>query len=181
MSSGFGIPCKAMLMGLLFGGSVLLSGCGSPGPEDLDKAERDIPDSAVDGRTREAKAILRVLRADRNTPQISVTVDASTSDYFQQVIANMTRIELYDCPEEFRQAYKRHILAWRMCLRNLQSQGERLSRIAGWNAVAVMNGTEPRDEQERQIFASLSEMERTYEECTRIAGLYGVRESEFRM
>jgi hypothetical protein len=174
---------KAFLVVSLAGCSAVVCGCGEPVTADQNTVKPQstaAAASALDGRTREAMAILRVLKADRNTSRVSVSADGSTPDYFQQVITNMLRIELYECPEEFRQAYKRHILAWQMCLRAVQSQGQGLARISDWNAVAVLHGTEPRDELERILFMSMREMEETYNECVRIASAYDVDESEYR-
>jgi hypothetical protein len=180
------VVSKAVLIVSLAGCSAAVCGCGEPVTADQNTVKpQSTPAtaataSALDGRTREALAILRVLNADRNTSRVSVSADGSTPDYFQQVITNMLRIELYECPEEFRQAYKRHILAWQMCLRAVQSQGQGLARISDWNAVAVLHGTEPRDEQERILFMAMREMEETYNECVRIASAYAVDESEYR-
>lgn len=181
MFSRWDVISKAMLLGVLLGGSAVLCGCRESVTADENKREPDTADTAADTGTVEGRAILRVLKADRTTPQFSVATDTRTSEYFQQVIANMSRIELYECPADFRLAYKRHVLAWRQCLRTVQSQGEKLARIADWNAVSVLNGTEPRDDLEREVFASLGEIEKTFEECVRIAELYGVSESEYRL
>jgi hypothetical protein len=160
---------------LLVVGLGLLAGCsGVPTDQQVSESvSAHEHDSA-------ASAILRIMkRDDEIVAEIQPELSWDTARYIRYIVTAMKNNESGDCPEEFSTAYSDHIKAWQNLLRTVMDHHAEFPTLDEYGRLAALHGTSARSDLERELFAALDEVKKTFEVCVKIAKAHGISKSEY--